>query len=74
MRAYIIEYRSLIDKASGTWTSKISQEGYTSLEAAQRYIETRAGNPGKVSNWYYQTEHFEEYYIHDARIIGEEEE
>ena len=69
MRAYIIEYRTLADKDRAIWKSKISQEGYTSLQAAQRFIMSRPGMPVKCSEMYFQTELFEEYYIHDVRIL-----
>ena len=67
MRAYIIEHRHF-DQASNSWVSKISQEGYSSLEAAQDYIETRPGHMVQVSAMYYQTEGMSEYYIHDVLI------
>lgn len=69
MRAFIIEYRTLADKDRAIWKSKISQEGYTSLEAAQRFILSRSGKPVKCTETYFQTEHFEEYFIHDVRIL-----
>ena len=69
MRAYIIEYRTLADKDRAIWKSKISQEGYSSLEAAQRFILSRSGTPVKCTETYFQTERFEEYYIHDVRIL-----
>lgn len=68
MKAYIIEYRFLTDKDKGIWGSKISQEGYDALEKAQAFIESRANHPAKCSNYYYQTEFFEEYYIHEVLI------
>lgn len=67
MTAYIIEYRHF-DKLTNSWCSKISQEGYSTLEAAQDYIETRPGHMVQVSPMYYQTEGMCEYYIHDIHI------
>lgn len=67
MRVYIIEYRRFC-KGTGEWVSKVSQEGFTTLQAAQRFIETKPGRPGKCSEFYYQTEIFEEYYIHDVLV------
>lgn len=67
MRVYIIEYR-LFYKGTGEWISKVSQEGFTTLQAAQRFIEGKPGRPGKCTEFYYQTELFEEYYIHDVLV------
>ena len=69
MRVYIIEYRHY-DKLTNEWNSKISQEGYSSLEEAQRFIESRVNNPVKCSQMYYQTLLLEEYYIHDVLVKG----
>lgn len=68
MRAYIIEYR-VWDRAERHWISKISQEGYETIEKAQEYIESRPSNPVRCANMYYQTELLEEYFIHDIRIV-----
>lgn len=67
MRVYIIEYRRFRDEK---WVSKIPQEGFASLRDAQRFIESKPGRPGKCSELYYQTELFEEYYIHDILVRG----
>lgn len=67
MRVYIIEYRRYY-KDTDEWISKVSQEGFASLGAAQRFIESKPGRPGKCSELYYQTELFEEYYIHDVLV------
>ena len=67
MRAYVDEYRRF-HKDTNEWSHKISQEGYDTIEAAQRFIEGRAGNPVKCSMYYYQTAQFEEYYIHEVII------
>lgn len=67
MRVYIIEYRCYC-KGTNEWVSKIFQEGFTSLQDAQRFVEAKPGRPGKCSELYYQTELFEEYYIHDVLV------
>lgn len=72
MRAYIIEYRHF-DKLTNNWNSKISQEGYSSLEAAQTFIERKPSGPVRVTPMYYQTQLLEEYYIHDIHIIEQTE-
>lgn len=72
MRVYIVEYRHF-DKQTNSWISKISQEGYTTLEAAQDYIETRPGHMVQVSAMYYQTEGMGEYYIHDILVAEQRE-
>lgn len=68
MRIYIVEYKHLIDKEHGIWSSKVSQEGYSTLEDAQVHIESRPGSPVKCSEFYYQTATLDEYYIHDILI------
>ena len=69
MRVYIVTYRYLADKERGIWSGDtISQEAYETLEEAQAYIRSRAGNPVKVTEWYFQTENFEEYYIRDVLV------
>lgn len=73
MTVYVIEYRHLVDKERGIWSSKISQDGYGTLEEAQAFIETRSGHPEKCSDFYYQTEAFEEYYIHEIKVAQKEE-
>lgn len=70
MHVYIIEYR-IFSFLTNEWVSKISKEGFISLKAAQRFVETKPGRPGKCSEFYYQTELYEEYYIHDVQIRGE---
>ena len=52
MRVYIIEYRRYC-KETDEWVSKISQEGFPTLEAAQRFIEAKPGRPGKCSELSY---------------------
>lgn len=69
MTAYVVEYRPITDRARMLRTSRISSEGYTSLEAAQDYIESRSGSPVKCSEYYYQDKFLAEYYIHEVRII-----
>lgn len=69
MKVYIVTYRYMADKERGIWTSdRILPEGYTTLEAAQDFIKRAAGDPVKISNWYFQTENLEEYYIRKVTI------
>lgn len=65
LRVFIVEY--VCEGFSG----RISQEGYYSLEDAQRFIKTRAGSPEKISNFRYQCKNGDTYYIHDVLIRGE---
>ena len=68
MRAYIIEYR-YFDAPTNSWISKISQEGYTSIEAAQSFIERKPVVLVAVTPMSYQTEDgAEQYIIHDVLI------
>ena len=70
MRAYIIEYRlfEMGDDHIEQVFTHISQVGYASLEAAQKEIERRPGNPVQVTPMLYQTPCCEEYAIHDISI------
>lgn len=67
MTVYIIEYRRY-NAERDVWISRISQEAYESLTEAQEFIESRVGNPSRCTNYYYQTEHFEEYYIQAVSV------
>ena len=57
MRVYAVAFC-----ANGTYN--ISQEAYSSLEAAQRFVESRRPNPKKVSEMFYQDSEGGEYFIH----------
>jgi hypothetical protein len=60
----------VISKAS---VSKVSSEGYSSLAKAQAFIESRAGNPQKISHWRYRDDDWTEYLICEVRVdLGEE--
>ena len=65
MRVYIIEHQT---KDCCGWSGKISQEGYSTLEAAQNFIEKRPGNPQKSSSMWYDVSDTERYLIHDILI------
>ena len=74
MRAYIIEYRQFLPAGGNIPSRHISQEGYASLEAAQKYIERRPNSPGAVTVMFYQTaDGNEQYIIHDIRVTEETE-
>lgn len=47
---------------------KVSQEGYSSLAAAQAFVEGRAGNPQKISHWRYRDENYTEYLISEVTV------
>ena len=68
MRVYAIAVRT-------DGTEKLSQEAYSSLEAAQQFIESRHPRPKKVREMLYQDDEGREYLIHDllVREDGEEE-
>ncbi len=55
-------------------SEKLSQEAYSSLEAAQRFIESRKPCPEKVREMLYQDGEGREYLVHDllVREGGEE--
>lgn len=70
MRVYIIEHQQFLPAGGNIPSSHISQEGYTSLEAAQKYIESRPSAPGAFTAMLYQTvDGNERYIIHDIRIV-----
>lgn len=48
---------------------KISQIGYTTLEKAQAFIESRSSNPKKVTEYLYKSDDLSELYsIHPIQI------
>lgn len=71
MVAYVVQYRP----RQGA-DLKVSQEGYHSLEAAQRFIESRPNSPEKdpCTNYHYSTRTGEEYHIAEVRVQEREEE
>ena len=49
---------------------KVSSNGYKTLQEAQKFCETRVGNPKKIDNgWRYKTENCL-YVIQDIKIGG----
>lgn len=71
-KMYVIEYR-YFDKESNTWIHHISQEGYSTYEAARDYCKARTNNEGVTAiPFYFQgisaTGLFEEYYIHEISV------
>lgn len=67
MRVYAIAVR-----ADGI--EKLSQEAYSSLEAAQQFIESRRPCPEKVQEMLYQDGEGREYLIHDLLVRETSEE
>lgn len=61
MHVYVIQYDDVY------FGSKISQEGYSSLKAAQKFIEGRSGNHTKVNEYRYESETYS-YTIVDVQI------
>ena len=55
-------------------SEKLSQEAYSSLEAAQRFIESRKPCPEKVREMFYQDGEGREYLIHDLLVRKDGEE
>lgn len=62
MKVYIVE---VIPEAS---LGKVSQEGYTSLEKAQAFIESRADRPKRISAFIYRTDDFTDYLIYEVTV------
>ena len=67
MRAYAI---LVVDKSGG---AQLSQEAYSSLDAAHRFIESRVPTPGRLSLMKYRDSDGREYRIHDLRVIEPKE-
>ena len=65
MRVYIVEYQFM---RLGEWVGHISQEGYATLEDAQKFVETRPGKPRGVLPMLYEVNMFERYLIHDIAV------
>lgn len=63
MRAYAI---LVVDKSGGV---QLSQETYSSLEAAHRFIESRVPTLGRLSPMKYRDSDGREYRIHDLHVI-----
>ena len=67
MRVYAVSIR-----ADGS--EKLSQEAYSSLEAAQQFIESRRPRPEKVREMFYQDGEGREYLVHDLLVREDGEE
>ena len=39
-----------------SWAGKLSGEGYRTLEAAQKFVESRSDNPKKLGDFQYASE------------------
>ena len=67
MRAYAI---LVLD---GRGSARLSQEAYSSLEDAHRFIKSRVPEPGRLSMMRFRDCEGSEYQIHDLRVIEPEE-
>lgn len=54
-------------------TEKLSQEAYSSLEAAQRFIKSRIPEPGRLGMTQFRDADGREYIIHDLLVIEPKE-
>ena len=63
MRVYVVQ---VIPEAS---LGRVSQEGYTSLEKSQDFIESRSDKPAQVSPWLYRSTDDTDYLIYEVRVI-----
>lgn len=63
MKVYIVQ---CIPEAS---FGKISQQGFTSLEKAQAFVESRSDKPKQIMPHKYQTEDFTDYLIYEVEIV-----
>ncbi len=52
-----------------TKKAKVSQEGYKTLQAAQRFIQSRSGPIIKLDNWVF-TDYETVYTIHEVGVRG----
>lgn len=69
MKVYIVEFS---ERPSKEWEhlypAKISQEGYRSLKAAQKFVESRPNVLRKITEMHYETLNGD-CYIHDIMIM-----
>lgn len=63
MKVYIVQ---VIPEVS---LGKVSQEGYSTLEKAQAFIESRSDQPQRVSPYLYRTADFTDYLIYEVNIV-----
>lgn len=63
MKVYIVQ---VIPETS---LGKVSQEGYSTLEKAQAFIESRSDQPQRVSPYLYRTADFTDYLIYEVNIV-----
>lgn len=63
MKVYIVQ---VIPEAS---LGKVSQEGYSTLEKAQAFIESCSDQPQRVSPYLYRTADFTDYLIYEVNIV-----
>lgn len=63
MKVYVVQ---VIPEAS---FGKVSQEGYTSLEKAQAFIESRSSKPTQVTPWQYRDEDCTDYTIYEVDVV-----
>lgn len=63
MKVYIVQ---VIPEAS---LGKVSQEGYSTLEKAQAFIESHSDRPQRVSPYLYRTADFTDYLIYEVNTV-----
>ena len=63
MRAYAI----LVVERDGK--ARLSQEAYSSLEGAHKFIKSRVPVPGRLSMMLFRDGEGREYQVHDLRVI-----
>lgn len=63
MKVYIVQ---VIPEAS---LGKVSQEGYSTLEKAQAFVESRPDCPQQISPHLYRTADFTDYLIYEVNIV-----
>ncbi len=63
MRAYAI----LVVEKDGS--ARLSQEAYSSLEDAHKFIKSRAPEPGRLSMMRFRDDEGREYQVHDLRVV-----
>lgn len=65
MRAYAI----LVVDRDGN--ARLSQEAYSSLEDAHKFIQSRSPTPGRLSLMRFRDSEGREYQVHDLRVVEE---
>lgn len=69
MKIYVIERREFTYKdGRNIFSGVLLQNGFSTLEGAQSFIESCSGLPYKCDDYHYKTCGFDEYFIHEILV------